>query len=323
MGICFLIISTSFAASSLPLPPLEPCSVQKPRAQSNETTEQQSHKEKNLLVRVALLLGQPPRVDVPLAALQALPARQRRHPVDQQLPHGRDALLLEHAREPLLPALRLGRHERPPARLADQRPLRRRRAADRQQRRGVGLADHAQARVAAARVALPVRVVGEVARGDGHGVVVAQGVEAARRGPAVVRVQGHAVGAVRVDGEGAADALPDADGLEGLFLHTRGGGGGWFGQSILLVGGGMSGRVEGKTHCGDFHDATRGSFRYSLLGGHGVLACSEKALGVIDLVGGDVNSRGTGTNGPVPCLALPYRRHSSSQPMTALVDRDE
>lgn len=41
---------------------------------------------------------------------------------------------------------------------------------------------------------------------------------ATRRGPAEVWVEGDAVGALRIDCKRAADTLPDADGLEGLFL---------------------------------------------------------------------------------------------------------
>lgn len=81
------------------------------------------------------------------------------------------------------------------------------------------------ARVVAPGVALPVRVVGDVSRGVGDGVVVRQRVEGTRGRVAVVGVQGHAVGAVGVDGESAADAVPDADGLDGVFL----------GLTLLLV----------------------------------------------------------------------------------------
>ena len=94
------------------------------------------------------------------------------------------------------------------------------RTAHAQERNGLGLAHDGQARVVAPRVALPVRVVGNVARGESDGVGIRQRVQLARRRVAVVRVQGDAVGAVGVDGEGAADAVPDADGLDGVFLGS-------------------------------------------------------------------------------------------------------
>lgn len=73
----------------------------------------------------------------------------------------------------------------------------------------------------AAVVALPVRVVGDVTRWKGDGVIKRHGVVAAGRWVAVVRVQGHAVGAVGVDGEGFSDGLPYSCGLDGLFLRER------------------------------------------------------------------------------------------------------
>ena len=97
------------------------------------------------------------------------------------------------------------------------------RAADAQQGNGLGLAHDGQARVVAPRVTLPVRVVGDVAGWVGDGVVVRKGVEGARSWDAVVGVQRNAVGAVGVDGEGTADAVPDADGLDGVFLGVDGG----------------------------------------------------------------------------------------------------
>lgn len=84
----------------------------------------------------------------------------------------------------------------------------------------MGLPHDAQARVVAAVVALPVGVVGDVAGGDSDGVVVLERRVVAGRRVAVVWVQRDAVGAVRVDGGRAADALPDAGGLDGVFLEV-------------------------------------------------------------------------------------------------------
>lgn len=156
---------------------------------------------------------------IPLARLQTLPTRQRRQAIHQQFLGDIHALLLEHLRQSLLLAFRRGRDQRLAAGLANQLDLGGGRAADRQQGHRGGLVDDAQPRVVAARVALPVGVVGDVTGGDGHRVVVEGRIVAAGCGPPEMRVEGHAVGAVRVDGEGAPDALPDARGLEGLFLE--------------------------------------------------------------------------------------------------------
>ena len=155
---------------------------------------------------------------VPRTLLQALPAEQRWHAVHEELLRRLHALLLEHLGEALLLALGLGRHERLAALLADELDLGVRGVADGQQGDGVGLAHDGQARVVAADVALPVRVVGDVAGRAGDWVVVGERVLATGRGPAEVRVEGDAIGALRIDCERAADALPDADGLESLFL---------------------------------------------------------------------------------------------------------
>lgn len=154
----------------------------------------------HLLVRISLLLRHLPRVHIPLARLQGLPARQGRHPIHEQLLSEVDALLLEHLCQALLLSLLPGRHERLGPLLADQVDLGLLGVADRQQGDGARLVDNAQAGVVPAHVALPVGVVGDVARGGGHGVVVCEGVEPARGRPAEVRVEGDAVGAVGIDG---------------------------------------------------------------------------------------------------------------------------
>lgn len=160
---------------------------------------------------------------IPLSRLEALPTRQRRHAIHQQVLGDRNALLLKHARQPLLLALSSRRDQRLAALGANQLDLGAALGgiADRQQGDGVGLAHDREARVVAARVALPVGIVGDVARGHGHGVVVEGRVVAAGGRPAEVRVEGHAVGAFGVDGEGTADAFPDAGGLEGVFLGAE------------------------------------------------------------------------------------------------------
>lgn len=171
-----------------------------------------------VFLRVGLILCDFPRVHVPRTLLQALPAEQRWHAVHEQVLGRLHALLLEHLGEALLLALGLGRHKRLAALLSDQLDLGVRGVADRQQGDGVGLVHDGQAGVVAADVTLPVRVVGDVAGGAGDRVVVGQRVLATRCGPAEVWVEGDAIRALRIDRKRAADALPDADGLEGLFL---------------------------------------------------------------------------------------------------------
>jgi hypothetical protein len=70
----------------------------------------------------------------------------------------------------------------------------------------------------AAVVALPVRVVGNVASWEGDRVVEGHGVVAAGSWVTVVRVQRNTIGAVGINGEGFANGLPDSGGLDGLFL---------------------------------------------------------------------------------------------------------
>lgn len=177
----------------------------------------------NSLLGVRLLLVQLIPVHIPLPRRQALPARQRRQAAGHlEHPLGRlDAAILEVVRQPRRLAFLLGLDQRLGALLADQLDPRLGGAADRQKRDLLGLADVAQARIVAAGVALPVRVVGDVPRREGDGIVVLERVIAARRGIAVVGVEGDAVGPVGVDGCRAAEALPDAGRLECVFLGLR------------------------------------------------------------------------------------------------------
>ena len=157
---------------------------------------------------------------------EPLAAGDRREAVDEQvLGNGSDALGLDKGSETAGGgALLAGGDEGLLAGVADELLLGGGGAAEGQQADGVALGHVAGAGVGAADVAAPVGVVGDVAGGGGDGIVVAVRVVGSRRGVPEVRVQRHAVGAVRIDGEGAADALPDAGGLEGLFLYWREGG---------------------------------------------------------------------------------------------------
>lgn len=75
--------------------------------------------------------------------------------------------------------------------------------------------------VAAACIALEVWVLGNVAGGDGDGVDEGEGLVGTGRGVAELRVERDAVAAGGVDGEGAADALPDAGRLNCVFLGSN------------------------------------------------------------------------------------------------------
>jgi hypothetical protein len=156
-------------------------------------------------------------VNSPLPRSQARTAGQRWQSPDKHILRHVLGGLLQRLGQARL-ALLLGRHEGLLARLADELDLGARRAADRQERGELRLVDDAELGVGAARVALPVGVVGDVARGERHRVVVLGGRVRAGRGVAEVGVQRDAVGSLGVDGEEAAERLPQAGGLEGVFL---------------------------------------------------------------------------------------------------------
>lgn len=169
------------------------------------------------LFRISILLSQ--RIFI-RPFLQTSTTGQRRQPILPQ--RSQHALLPRPLKVPANPQrpLLLRSDQLLTPRLAHQLPLRRARAAHAQQRHRVCLADERQLRVRAPRVPPPVRVLGDVARGDGDGVREGEGVVGARRRVAELRVQGHAVGARGVDGEEAADALVDARGLDGVLLRV-------------------------------------------------------------------------------------------------------
>jgi hypothetical protein len=82
----------------------------------------------------------------------------------------------------------------------------------------IRLVHGAQAGVVPPDIALPVRVVRDIARRDGHGVGVGQRGQAAGGGETIVRVQRDTGRAVGGDGEDTADTVPEAGGFEGVFL---------------------------------------------------------------------------------------------------------
>jgi hypothetical protein len=82
----------------------------------------------------------------------------------------------------------------------------------------VGLANDGKLRVVAAVIALPVRVVGNIARRESDGVGVFEGIVGAGGRVAVVWVEGDTVGAVGVNCKGASDAFPDAGRLKRVLL---------------------------------------------------------------------------------------------------------
>lgn len=86
----------------------------------------------------------------------------------------------------------------------------------------MALVDDAELRVRSTGITLPVGVVGDVAGGNGDGIIVGLGVQGAGGRVSEVRIQRDTVGAVGVDGEGLSDGLPEAGGLKSLFLRARG-----------------------------------------------------------------------------------------------------
>jgi len=112
--------------------------------------------------------------------------------------------------------------------------------------------------VGAARVALPVWVLGDVACGDGDGFDERKGVVGAWGWVAELGVEGDAVGACGVDGEEGADPFPDAGGLDCVFLVC--------GQ----LDGGNGEDVLGRMYLIDGNNAVCGlQSLCSCLGGHG------------------------------------------------------
>jgi len=123
--------------------------------------------------------------------------------------------LLEHLREHAVLALDGDQLLHTLVALRDPRGRRR---SERQQPDDIVLLEHGRTRVAATDVALPVRVFGNVGGGHGHGVGVGDPGDRPWRGVAVGGVERDSGGAVRIDGEDAADLLPDADRVDGVFL---------------------------------------------------------------------------------------------------------
>lgn len=159
-------------------------------------------------------------IPLPLGIAHRRPARQRwqatsslQHPL-RSLDTGR----LDIVGQAGLLALLLGGNQSLGSLLANELDTGGGSGADGQESNLLGLGDDRETGVVAAGVALPVRVVGEVAGREGDRVVVLEGVVLAGGGEAVVGVEGDAVGAVGVEGEGGAELLPEAGGLDGVFL---------------------------------------------------------------------------------------------------------
>ena len=188
---------------------------------SLDTVPEKPDSRRHSPVRVRLLLIQTVVVNSPLASSHGLATRGRGQTArlgEHQLGRLDTGLLKVGGQAAGLLALLLGGDDGLGAGLADELDARLGGAADGQESDLIGLVDDREARVGATGVALPVRVVGNVAGREGDGVVVLERRVGAGGGQAVVRVQGHAVGPVRVEGERAADTLPDTFGLEGVLL---------------------------------------------------------------------------------------------------------
>ena len=84
----------------------------------------------------------------------------------------------------------------------------------------IRLRDGAQSWIPSPRIALPVRVLRQIGRGEGDGVVVGIRVLRAGRRVAELGVQRHAGRAAGVDSEEAVDAGVEAGGLDGVFLFA-------------------------------------------------------------------------------------------------------
>lgn len=94
-------------------------------------------------------------------------------------------------------------------------------ASDCEQTNGVGLAHGAQLGVAPPDVPLPVWVVGDIARREGDWVIVGKRGNRARGGETELSVQRDTRGTFRVNSEKATNALPDASGLDCVFLERE------------------------------------------------------------------------------------------------------
>jgi hypothetical protein len=134
-------------------------------------------------------------VHIPLSSVQTLATGQRRHAVDKHI-LGRVARLIECLCQTSL-GLLLNSNELLLAGLADKIDLGSLSAADGDELGELRLIDDAELGVAAAVVALPVRVVGDVASGQRNGIVVLERVVGAGGRVTEVRVQRDTVGALR------------------------------------------------------------------------------------------------------------------------------
>lgn len=201
-------------------------------------------------------------MDIPLPGSKRLAAGQRRKAVDERVLGGVPGSLAEGLSQPRL-ALLLGSDNGLLARLADKVDLGLGGASNSQQSHHVGLVHDAQSRVVSAVIALPVRVVGDVACRDGDGVVVGGRVVGTGGRVAESRVQGNTIGAIGVDGEDFAKGLPDAGRLDGVFLREES-----LGQygGILMKGASVEVRPLKRetatglvaTHLGDRHQTAGG-----------------------------------------------------------------
>lgn len=145
-------------------------------------------------------------------------ARTRRHATRTQHVLRQPSVLLKRDRQSLRASL-LRSNQLLRACLANQLLLRRRRASNFQQRDRIGLSDGREPRVSSSHVALPVRVLGNVGGGNGDGVVVCAGVDAAWWWVAELRVQGDTRGALGVDREEPVDEAINTPRLDRVFLH--------------------------------------------------------------------------------------------------------
>lgn len=132
-------------------------------------------------------------------------------------------VLLEECRQSRLGALLLQRHQLLLARISNLQHvfLGRLSRADRQEADDIGLVDGAQLRVVSPHVTLPVRVVGNVARGDRDRVIVVARVVGTRWRIAELRIEGNTGRAAAVDGKPVGDLGPEALRLDGVFLQAR------------------------------------------------------------------------------------------------------
>lgn len=159
---------------------------------------------------------------VPLAARQRLAARRRGKTANEDvLGDNTSRRLGQELGQAVGLAVLLGSNELLLASLANELDLGLGLAADSQQADNIGLVDDGKARVRTAGVALPVGVSGNITSGQRNGVVVLEGVVGAGGGKTEGRVERDTVGALGVEGEDAAEGLPDAGGLDSVFLQKR------------------------------------------------------------------------------------------------------